>query len=196
MNKLLIIVTTIFSSTIFIGVLIFGVLYTPNDEVSASPLLTQIADDQSKKTDHSERLIIPSLEIDAQIKDVGITKKGNIAAPKSFTDVGWYKYGPLPGEPGTAVIDGHVNNGLGSPAVFSNLKNIKLGDTVYVQTKSDKLLSFTISKIDVYDYNASTENMFIESDDSRLLLITCTGNWIPRIKTHDKRLVVTAALSN
>ena len=34
----------------------------------------------------------------------------------------------------------------------------------------------------------------IEKDRKLLRLITCTGNWLKQLRTHDKRLVVSAIL--
>ena len=67
------------------------------------------------------RISIPAIKVDAKIQEVGITAKGNMAAPRTFSEVGWYKYGPRPGETGSAVLAGHVDNGIAFPAVFSKL---------------------------------------------------------------------------
>lgn len=140
----------------------------------------------------NRHLIIPSLSIDAKIQDVGITRKGNMSTPSNFFDVGLYKYGPLPGDKGNAVIDGHVDNGLGLKAVFGNLKNIKVGDDIYVEREKDIKVHFVVSSIDTYDYNAPSRVVFEGGDESYVKLITCAGTWIPNLRTHDKRLVVTA----
>ena len=79
-------------------------------------------------TGYPLRLEIPKLNINSKIKYVGLTPKGNMASPRSFSDVGWYKYGVRPGEQGSAVIAGHVNNGLSRPAVFWNLNELQKGD--------------------------------------------------------------------
>lgn len=193
MKKFILITTIFFSVIIFLTVLVGSVFYPPNDEISAN--LDKALIENQKNDGELNKFLIPSLKISTNIKPVGITKKGNIASPRSFADVGWYKYGPIPGQVGTAIIDGHVDNGLAFPGVFSNLKNIKIGDSVYVTTKDNASLHFVVESIKIYDYDATTENIFTESDTPRLLLITCTGNWIPKLKTHNKRLVVTTVLS-
>lgn len=193
-KKILITIAIIFSGAIFVGVLVFGLLYRPNGEVPATQAQAQILEAQAILPGHPIKFSIPTLNINTKIQEVGITKKGNIASPRNFIDVGWYKYGTLPGKAGTAIIDGHVDNGLAFPGVFSNLKNIQIGDDVYVETKESDNLHFVVSQIETYNYNARTNDIFIQSDHPRLVLITCTGNWIPNLRTHDKRLVVTATL--
>ncbi len=154
---------------------------------------TNVADISVKNTNvFNRRLTIPALEIDAKIQDVGITSKGNMSTPNNFFDVGLYKYGPLPGEMGSAVIAGHVNNGFGFDAVFGDLKNIKEGDAIYVEIEKGTKIHFVVTSTSIYDYNAPAPEVFEQSDGAYLKLITCTGNWISDLRTHDKRLVVNA----
>lgn len=186
-----------FGIATFIDVMFFNVVYTPNNEIPASSPLVYAAEKQTSQNTNNNNieLSIPKLSINAKVQEVGITWKGNVAAPNNFSDAGWYKYGPFPGQSGTAIIDGHVDNGLGLPAVFSNLKNIQPGDNIYVKTSKDETLTFIVQDLNTYDYNSPTDNIFIKSDTPRLILITCAGSWVPELKTHNKRLVVTAILS-
>src|ERR1700753_4078397 len=50
------------------------------------------------------RLIVHSLSINASVQDLGVNSIGNMQAPDNFVDVGWYKYGTVPGYQGSAVI--------------------------------------------------------------------------------------------
>ena len=198
------------SSLILLGIFVVfitqKVYYAPNDEIVISKdFENKIINDDVLITKTSiksiqtfnSHLTIPSLLINAKIQDVGITSKGNISTPNNFFDVGLYKYGPLPGGKGIALIDGHVNNGFGLNAVFGNLKNIKIGDDVYVEIEKDVKIHFIVTAVDVYNYNAPTKNIFETTDDkSYLKLITCSGTWMPSLHTHDKRFVVTAIKSN
>ncbi len=141
---------------------------------------------------YPEELRIPAIDLKAKVVEVGITKKGNMAAPRSFSDVGWYKYGTLPGSLGSAVIAGHVDNGLALPGVFKNLDELKKGDDVYVVTGEGEEIHFRVTESKVYAYDASTEKIFNQKDGTYLRLITCTGGWLPQYRTHDQRIVVSA----
>ncbi|HEU0085798.1 MAG TPA: class F sortase [Candidatus Paceibacterota bacterium] len=138
------------------------------------------------------RIRIPTARIDAKIDQVGVNTKGNISAPKYFSRAGWYRYGPEPGDPGSAIISGHVDNGLALPAVFWNLKDLKVGDEVHVERKDGVEVSFRVTEIKAYPYDAPTDKIFKKTDASLLQLITCTGTWIPELRTRNQRLVVTA----
>ncbi|MBI4160789.1 MAG: class F sortase [Candidatus Yanofskybacteria bacterium] len=138
------------------------------------------------------RLRIPTLEINAKVQKVGINTKGNMAAPSNFKDVGWYKYGALPGDMGSSVMAGHVDNGLAFAGVFKRLGELKKGDDVYVDTDDGKRIRFRVIGSQVYDYDANVPEVFAERDGRYLKLITCTGTWIQSNRTHNKRLVVIA----
>ncbi len=78
------------------------------------------------------RLIVPAIGVDANIQSVALAWQGtgDMGIPTNFTDVGWYKAGPRPGAPGSAVIDGHLDGKNVREAVFYNLQKLKPGDKV------------------------------------------------------------------
>ena len=144
---------------------------------------------------YPSRLFIPALKIDANVQDVGITARGSIGSPNNFTDVGWYDLGVTPGNPGTALIDGHVDNGLALAGVFKHLSDISDGDHVYITTHGGTKLDFLVTSVSIYDYQSvPLAQMMASSSGSQLILITCDGAWVGDQKTYDKRLVVTAEL--
>jgi LPXTG-site transpeptidase (sortase) family protein len=179
------------AAIIFSGFLVHATLYAPSQEVAPTPALEQNFVQNTASASLPTELKIPVLNIDAKVQEVGITKKGNMATPTNFTDVGWYKYGTVPGNKGSAVIAGHVDNGLAFPGVFKHLDNIKVGDDVYVESATGET-HFIVKSLDVYDFDANVPFVFNQKDDYILRLITCTGTWVPAYHTHDKRLVVTA----
>lgn len=140
------------------------------------------------------RLKISSIKVDAKVQQVGLTAKQAMGIPTNFKDVGWYKYGTLPGEVGSAVIDGHVDNALGLAGVFKHLDEVKVGEEVIVQDINGTDIHFIVTSIDRYDYKTTPPDIFNEKNKSLLRLITCEGKWISKEKTYDKRLVVTAEL--
>ncbi|MDB5254008.1 MAG: peptidase sortase [Parcubacteria group bacterium] len=138
------------------------------------------------------RLSIPALGIDTKVQQVGLNIKGNMGTPNNFTDVAWYKLGPRPGEIGSAVMDGHVDNGLALQGVFKHLEDLKIGDDVYVTREDGKKLHFQVVDKATYPYNdsAANETVFGKKDAARLNLVTCTGDWVAAQKTYTDRLVV------
>lgn len=137
------------------------------------------------------KVSIPAVGIEGNIVLVGRTKTGKMAVPAKYEDVGWYKYGPLPGAVGNAVLAGHLDNGKGKPAVFYNLRNIRIGDSIYVENSDGMKIKFTVKEVRLVDYtNPPLEDIFGNSSEEMLNLITCDGTWDPKTKNYDKRLVV------
>ena len=92
-------------------------------------------------------LVVPSVGINAHMENVGIDSAGNMDVPPHLAYVGWYEYGTQIGDVGSAVIAGHVDNGLGFPAVFFKLKQLKVGDDVFVTANRTDQLHLSYSKI-------------------------------------------------
>ncbi|MDQ3014815.1 MAG: class F sortase [bacterium] len=140
-----------------------------------------------------ERLIIPTIGVDAVVQHVGVGKSGNMAVPTNYTDVGWYRYGPQPGDRGTAVFDGHLDNGLGLQGVFSRLRLLNPGDVIFVKTDREVHVQFRVTHTDRVSADlSSTGSIFNESGNPQIKLITCEGEWDPETKSYSNRLIVTA----
>ena len=139
------------------------------------------------------RLIVPSLNINAPIETVGVSSDGTLAVPTAnqWDGVGWYVKGPVPGEQGSAVIDGHLDRPGGAPAVFWRLHELKPGDTVEVDTHQGKKLHFRVMTLQTYmPQEAPLATIFGKNTGSYLNLITCAGQWIPAQHQTTQRLVV------
>jgi hypothetical protein len=116
------------------------------------------------------RITIPDLGVDEQLITLGVTSTGEHEVPPTAAQVGWYRGGPAPGEPGPAVILGHVN-WAGVPGAFAHLASLLPGDLVRVggrmfvvyDTQRAPKTSFPVER--VYGRTAGPE----------LRLITCGG---------------------
>ena len=138
-------------------------------------------------------LIIPSIGVDAHIQSVGLywDGDGTVGIPTNFTDVAWYNGGPLPGAPGSAVIDGHYDGRNVKEAVFYHLGTLIPGDLVEVVDNDGTVLQFEVVDVKTYDYNATTTDIFDgDTGEERLNLITCAGSWNKTQGLYDKRVVV------
>ncbi|GCE18614.1 class F sortase [Dictyobacter kobayashii] len=138
-------------------------------------------------------LIIPAIGINAPIETVGKTAQGLMDVPtrNRWEGVGWYNGGPLPGQPGAAVIDGHLDRTGGAPAVFWKLKDLHVGDMVTVQDKSGTVVRFKVIKLASYaPTQAPIKEIFGQKNGTFLNLITCAGVWIADEHQTTERLVV------
>jgi LPXTG-site transpeptidase (sortase) family protein len=143
------------------------------------------------------RLIIPAIGVNAPVEAVGVVAGGYLGVPtqNQWDGVGWYKAGPYPGDRGSAVIDGHLDRPGGGPAVFWNLRDLRMGEMVMVVDSTGKTLRFRVTDMEDYSpQNAPTSKIFSDTSGSYLNLITCAGEWIPSQHQTALRLVVYTVL--
>jgi hypothetical protein len=145
----------------------------------ATPVLTAEAKEIVQSDPRPRAISIPSINLGREIIDVGIASDGKLDVPPNFTQVGWYKYGALPGSRGSAVLDGHVDN----------------GDEIFVTAADGTKQTFVVTQSKAYPTNKFPGELVFHDTSGRLLkIITCHGTYIPSIDTYDQRLIVTAEL--
>jgi LPXTG-site transpeptidase (sortase) family protein len=139
------------------------------------------------------RLMIPKIGVNAKIEARGLDASRNMLTPKDFHDVAWYNLGPTPGQPGNALMNGHVDWWTGS-AVFTRLSELRTGDMLIVVRGDNTRLSFRVTGRRVVTAGARVASLFAPSRVSSLTLITCTGAWDPSMLSTTHRLLVSAVL--
>jgi len=123
------------------------------------------------------RLRIPALKVDAKIEKLGLQKNGTIAVPATTDIAGWYEYGPRPGQPGPAVILGHVDSQAG-PGIFIDLYRVRPGTTVRVDRSDGSSATFTITQVKkVPKVQFPTDLVYAPTLDPTLRLVTCGGSF-------------------
>jgi sortase (surface protein transpeptidase) len=142
------------------------------------------------------RLRVPSISLDTEfVEPLGLLAGGEVAVPDSFTDVGWYKHGPTPGEIGPSVILGHVDSVKG-PAVFYSLGQISIGDEIFVDREDGTTVRFIAEKLERYKQSEfPTEQVYGNIPYAGLRLITCTGTYDKQSQRYTHNLVIYAKLN-
>lgn len=138
-------------------------------------------------------MIIPSIDVDAVIEEVGLTADQSLDVPKEAMHAGWYVHGPRPGARGSAVIDGHVDWLYGASGVFKRLKYLVAGDEIVVEDDAGRTVVFVVRAVNIYSSNANAVDVFSSVDGAaHLNLITCSGSWSSSAGQYSERLVVFA----
>ncbi|MFJ6560987.1 class F sortase [Streptomyces sp. NPDC091412] len=142
------------------------------------------------------RIRIPSIRIDAPLTGLALTKSGSLEAPPADNKnlAGWYEAGTTPGERGTAIVAGHVDNARG-PAVFYNLGALKKGSTIEVDRRDGGVAVFTVDAIEVYETkDFPDEKVYGAAKRPELRVITCGGGY-SRTTGYQGNVVVFAHLT-
>jgi sortase (surface protein transpeptidase) len=158
---------------------------------------TNVGAPVQRRADRPMHLSIPAISVDAEIEAVGVMASGDLDTPqrRPWTNVGWYSAGPMPGEPGSAVMDGHLDRPGAFPAVFWHLRDIQVGNDIEVKMFSGKTLHFYVTQTEYYTpQHAPLEAIFGDGGGRYLNLITCAGDWMPDQHQTTERLVVFATL--
>jgi LPXTG-site transpeptidase (sortase) family protein len=139
------------------------------------------------------RLVIPTLGVDAPIVAAARDARGNMAAPEGPREVDWYDFTARPGEPGNAVMAGHLNWRDGTVAVFAQLAKVAPGDPVQVIEENGETLHYRV--VSVEDIDAFTTDVSTVLDwtaPESLTLITCSGQFVWTAASYSERTVVRA----
>ncbi|MFE6051141.1 class F sortase [Kitasatospora sp. NPDC056446] len=123
------------------------------------------------------RLLIPSVGVDAPVTDLGLNADGTVQVPAADRgdEVGWYRNGPRPGEPGPAVLIGHYDTVHG-PAVFRQLPKLRPGELITVRRADGSTVDFTVrTLVQAAKDTFPTEQVYGDTPGPALRLITCGG---------------------
>ncbi|RJQ70758.1 class F sortase [Pseudonocardiaceae bacterium YIM PH 21723] len=106
----------------------------------------------------------------------------------------WYAFSAVPGQPGAAVLLGHVD-GNSQPGIFFKLKELSVGDEVTVKMSDGTDLKFAVSKTQQVNKDELPKDaIFGKTDASELRLITCGGVFDKAAHSYKDNTVVYAKL--
>ena len=133
---------------------------------------------------------IPSIGTHAQIVPLGEDDDGAMAAPSDPDTVGWYQLGVGIGTAGNALLDGHVDWG-GRLRVFGLLSRLQPGDTFSITDADGDVLTYDVTWTRMYEADtAPLDEIFQQTSDEEVTLITCGGAFDPAIHMYVSRWIV------
>jgi Sortase domain len=209
-------------ATLLLGALLVGGCTAPDDSNPGEP---------SGATASSAPASVPAVDPTA----IGIPKLGawSTLIPLGLTDedcpdeppcldtpsveqplqAGWYAGADpafpgdeyRPGEPGPALIVGHVdgivNGRKGQPGIFHKLHELTEGDEIVVERNDPQTpqaaLTYVVTSVQRYPKDAfPSEAVYGETDDPQLRLITCGGAFNRDSGHYDDNVVVYGRLAH
>ncbi|MFI6482170.1 class F sortase [Nonomuraea sp. NPDC050663] len=138
------------------------------------------------------RVMVPRLKIDAPVTGIGSGEKGRLEAPPlgETNLVGWDRQSPVPGNPGAAVLVGHLDTKTG-PAVFARLREVKPGDTLAVVRSDDQVVVYRATATqEVGKADFPVRKVFTSSGAPAIRLVTCGGRYDHDRGSYDDNLIV------
>ena len=137
---------------------------------------------------------IPQIGVSSALSELGLNPDRTVQVPTSPAEAGWYKYDVTPGEKGSAVILGHVDNRYG-PAVFFYIDRLNVGSRVYVTLESGKILEFSVIGVRMYSKsNFPDQLVYGPRNYPALQLVTCGGYFDHATGHYLSNIVVFTAL--
>jgi hypothetical protein len=149
---------------------------------------------------------IPVIGLNMPVVPVGRDVTGAMYTPQGpesspiWHEGFWYQDGYLVGEPGNAVIAGHVDDPAGNLTAFSRISQLEPGDAIVVRTDRGDTLSFVVTRVTAVPNpvggpsDPTVNAIFGPAHTPNLNLLTCTGTWVGN--EFDRRLVVYSTLGS
>jgi sortase (surface protein transpeptidase) len=138
---------------------------------------------------------IPPIGVDAPIIPLGLRADGRIEVPADYDETGWWVDGPEPGEPGPAVILGHVDSRDG-PAVFFDLRLLEPGDPISIDRRDGTTVTYLVERTEQHPKDAFPTNaVYGPTPDPVLRLVTCGGDFDRDRRSYDDNIIVYARLA-
>jgi sortase (surface protein transpeptidase) len=139
-------------------------------------------------------LRIPAIGVSTSMAELGLNPDNTVEVPTDFQQAGWFAPGPAPGQPGSAVILGHVDSHRG-PAVFFRLRSLRRGDAVEVRLADGAVAHFAVTAVETYlKEEFPAERVYGPHGGSALQLVTCGGEFDRKARSYLSNIVAYTSL--
>lgn len=175
--------------------------------LQADPELDEsdVSDEQIKshavKPDEPRYITIPKLSFGkTRVFGVDVNANNQLEAPSNIADAAWYTKSSRPGLGYGAILINAHNGGISRDGAFANLGSLNKDDIIEVERGDGKLYTYKVvesQSMSLEEVNKSGMKMMMESAEEGkegLNLITRDGNWVPKFKQFDHRIMLRAVL--
>ena len=139
------------------------------------------------------RIRVPALGVDSVVDPVGVAPDGQMALPDDVDRVGWYRFGPVPGADGSAVVAGHVDDREQGLGVLAPLREAAVGTEVVLTDAAGTTTRWRVASRELITKQAlPLDRLFVRTGPPRLTLITCGGPFLPEFGSYRDNVVVVA----
>jgi hypothetical protein len=137
------------------------------------------------------QILIPLLDVHRAVEKIGADPFGVMDLPTNSWNAGWFKWGPVPGAPGDAVIEGHAGY-PGQPMLFGRLDTLRPGDRIIVVLADRTRRLFLVESMRSVPAGSAPPGLADPYGPPRLTLVTCAGHFDKARYSYSSRLMVEA----
>ena len=142
------------------------------------------------------RIEIPSIGVASPLDRLGRAADRTVEVPDRWERAGWYAEGTRPGDPGSAVILGHVDSKRDGPAVFFRLRDLRRGDEIKVVLADGSTVRFAVDRTEQYPKDRfPTDDVYYPTLTPALRLVTCGGEFDPANGHYKSNIIVFATMA-
>jgi hypothetical protein len=158
-----------------------------------------VASDAGLRRAAAPRLVrIPELGALAPVEQVGVLPDGSMEIPDDIRVVGWYATAHRsvgPGDPGTAVIAGHLDSRAQGRGALHGLSRLEVGSMIEIVHADDRVSRWQVDRMLTTPRDAlPVDVLFAREGSPRLALVTCGGTFDARTRSYSHNTIVLARL--
>ena len=127
----------------------------------------------------------------APVRPVGLDADGGAMEIPPVDEVGWYRFGARPGDPGSTVLAAHVAYD-GVDGVFRHLDDLGAGDEIDVALSDGSMHTFVVTEVAQYPKSELPAAVWAREGDPQLVLVTCGGDFDPEARSYEDNVVAFA----
>jgi sortase (surface protein transpeptidase) len=141
------------------------------------------------------RIEIPRIKVASPLARLGRAADRTVEVPDRWERAGWYAEGTRPGDPGPAVILGHVDSKADGPAVFFRLRELRRGDEIVVTRADGSTVRFAVDRTEQFPKSRfPTDDVYYPTLAPELRLVTCGGTFDATAGHYRSNVIVFATL--
>ncbi|GAA1402047.1 class F sortase [Pseudonocardia kongjuensis] len=150
---------------------------------------------------------IPQLPARSTLIRTGMLPDGSPEVPsvEQPMQASWATWSPEPGQPGPAVLYGHVDGIIdgrrGQPGIFADIDELTPGNRIFVDLADGTTVGFVVVAVRSYPKSAfddpsgpAAREVYGNTTGPQLRLITCGGMFDPAARSYRDQVVVFAGL--
>jgi len=122
-----------------------------------------------------------------------VAADGQMALPPDPAEIGWYRYGPRPGDAaGATVLAAHIDSAQYGIGPLARLGELRAGDVITVRSGRSSQRYVVSSTRHLEKSSLDLASIFARTGPPRLHLITCGGDYDRQSHHYEQNVVVLA----